>query len=760
MELVDSGIREGSAQIFSVSASSASTSSSGPASTKNNGTTTNNDSSKQDAGRQEVFYNPAQVYNRDLSVVVLSAFSVMRRAEEETREKQRIKQKKNPLPENYQGMAILEALAASGLRSVRYWKEVPDVKSIVVNDFDATAVEHMKKNLQRNGVISTPPNASVDKVRPNHGDAILHCYTEGYRMYDVIDLDPYGTASPFLDGAIRGIKNGGLLCVTSTDMPILGGNHPETCFYRYGGTPLKAPYVHEMSLRLLLNALASTAARHQRVIEPLLSASMDFYIRVFVRIRDSPLQTKDLAKNTGVVLQCVHCETHHMQPMGEQEIPAKAGGEQASKMTQGQASTTTNSGGGDSKNQEVGNVARHETEEASAKPEETASELSALDPRLQSLLDSARTERVNAQAIKGLKYRSAKMNTQVGGSCDECGSRFAIGGPCWLGPLHNKEFLNACIALCEMNEKYTVEEKEQLKAAMGMKGGKNHCHAPSTTISESEKNPTAAAGQQEEEPSPKRAKVVTSTVAERTATSRAATANTAATCSAGSDAANIRNALTLPYITQWRKILGMVTAMSEELGDVPLHYSLPALCRNLRVDCVPMRQFRGALAKLCYRASHFHRDANAIKTDAPPRVVFDLVRHWAKQRGGGGPSAEDEAEDSTTAKSNKKLSKKQRKLQKMNNGVASSGSNNQDDKALEASNSAGATSYEDKVKRMASREIVTEGVSDIVFEDMVDAEVATSSKKVAKFLPNPTANWGPKPRAKPVVAASSEGGDE
>lgn len=29
------------------------------------------------------------------------------------------------------------------------------------------------------------------------------------QSFDVVDLDPYGSASPFLDGAVQSVKNGG-----------------------------------------------------------------------------------------------------------------------------------------------------------------------------------------------------------------------------------------------------------------------------------------------------------------------------------------------------------------------------------------------------------------------------------------------------------------------------------------------------------------------------------------------------------------------
>ncbi len=84
-------------------------------------------------------------------------------------------------------------------------------------------------------------------------------------QYDVIDLDPYGSAAPFIDPAVQAVADGGLLCVTCTglnqqkcvpdcclDMPVLAGNYPETCFAKYGTLSLKNSYFSEMALRCVL----------------------------------------------------------------------------------------------------------------------------------------------------------------------------------------------------------------------------------------------------------------------------------------------------------------------------------------------------------------------------------------------------------------------------------------------------------------------------------------------------------------------------
>ena len=47
---------------------------------------------------------------------------------------------------------VLEALAASGLRSIRYALEIPAVSHVVANDFSSEAYESMQRNIAYNSV--------------------------------------------------------------------------------------------------------------------------------------------------------------------------------------------------------------------------------------------------------------------------------------------------------------------------------------------------------------------------------------------------------------------------------------------------------------------------------------------------------------------------------------------------------------------------------------------------------------------------------
>lgn len=44
------------------------------------------------------------------------------------------------------------------------------------------------------------------------------CSVQNPEGYDAVDLDPYGSPSTLLDGAVQAVADGGLLLVTATDM--------------------------------------------------------------------------------------------------------------------------------------------------------------------------------------------------------------------------------------------------------------------------------------------------------------------------------------------------------------------------------------------------------------------------------------------------------------------------------------------------------------------------------------------------------------
>lgn len=233
-------------------------------------------------------------------------------------------------------LRILEGLAASGLRSFRYAQEVPNVGVVVANDMDPVAAAAIRRNKAFGG-------DAVASVVAHQQDARLVMLTHE-KLFDVVDLDPYGTPVQLLDAAVQAVAEGGMLCVTATDMAVLCGNASEVCWTKYGSYPVKNKACHEVAIRTLLAAIQGAAARHRRHIVPLLSVSIDFYVRcvgphalattaharvrgpdcaglapkcsVFVRLFTSASAVKASASKHAYVFQCVNCESLTLQPLG------------------------------------------------------------------------------------------------------------------------------------------------------------------------------------------------------------------------------------------------------------------------------------------------------------------------------------------------------------------------------------------------------------------------------------------------------------
>ena len=245
---------------------------------------------------------------------------------------------------------ILDALSATGLRALRYANEIPFATSITANDLLPAATKAIQLNVKHNKL--------EGKIRAVTSNAMSHMYSIAsdccrddkvksvpIKKYDVIDLDPYGTAAPFLDAAVQAVhEDGGLLCVTCTDPGVWASNgYPEKCFSLYGGIPMKGVHSHEAGLRLILHAIATSAARYGLAMEPLLSLSIDYYARVFVRIYKSASDVKFLAGKTMMIYNCdAGCGAWTTQMIARNKLtPNKSGKGYYWKHVFGMAPTTS-----------------------------------------------------------------------------------------------------------------------------------------------------------------------------------------------------------------------------------------------------------------------------------------------------------------------------------------------------------------------------------------------------------------------------------
>jgi len=226
-----------------------------------------------------VFYNPVMELNRDIAVLAFQTH-------------QRIVKRE---------ISICEPLTSSGIRGIRFAAEIHRVKKVVISDISERAVKLAKYNVRLNGL--------QDRITVQHKDAscLLSCHSAPRKRFDVVDVDPFGSPVPYLDSAIRALRNNGLLTVTATDLAPLCGVHSKACVRKYGGKPLRTEYCHELAVRLLAGCIATVAAKHDIGIRVVFSHSTDHYIRVYARISYGAKKADVAVKNLAYILHCFNC---------------------------------------------------------------------------------------------------------------------------------------------------------------------------------------------------------------------------------------------------------------------------------------------------------------------------------------------------------------------------------------------------------------------------------------------------------------------
>lgn len=216
-----------------------------------------------------VFYNPAMALNRDLSSLLLST-----RARD--------------------GWQILDGLAASGARGLRYALEAGVDVQVEWNDWNPLAVRLIEENARLNGV---EPHVTCRNLQPLLYESV----------WAAVDIDPFGSPTPFLDGATRAVRDHGMLGLTATDTTALAGVFPKVCERRYLARPLHGELGHEVALRILAGAATRQAARYDVAFTPLLSHATDHYYRVTLHCRRGAGRADEALRHIGFAFLCRSC---------------------------------------------------------------------------------------------------------------------------------------------------------------------------------------------------------------------------------------------------------------------------------------------------------------------------------------------------------------------------------------------------------------------------------------------------------------------
>ena len=222
-----------------------------------------------------VFYNPHMELNRDLSILAIQVFQ-----KEEDRE-----------------INICDLFGGSGIRGIRYKNEISGVDNVAINDISELANEYEKHNIELN---------DLENIEVYQHDASMFLRMKRGE-FDVIDIDPFGTPSPFLDSAGYCARRNSLLCVTATDTSALCGTYKEPCIRKYNAKPYKSEYCHENGIRILAGFVALTLAKYSKCIDIKMSHSTEHYMRLYIKIEKGSKKSDESLKNMGYISHCSNC---------------------------------------------------------------------------------------------------------------------------------------------------------------------------------------------------------------------------------------------------------------------------------------------------------------------------------------------------------------------------------------------------------------------------------------------------------------------
>ncbi|MDD5171691.1 MAG: tRNA (guanine(10)-N(2))-dimethyltransferase [Candidatus ainarchaeum sp.] len=217
-----------------------------------------------------VFYNPAMRLCRSMSSLAVGAIG--------------------------EKLEVVDAFCASGIRGIRYAKENKNVKKLTFIDIDKRAIALAKKNAKTNKLKADAVVGNISRLAFEH-DA------------DFLEIDPFGTPSPYLVDAFRyfNTKKLAYLSVTATDVAVLCGGKTAACMKNYHSRPMNNEFTHETGLRIMLKKVTETAAEFNMGITPLVSFSDKHYLKSVVMVKRSADLAYDSLKQLGHISFCNKC---------------------------------------------------------------------------------------------------------------------------------------------------------------------------------------------------------------------------------------------------------------------------------------------------------------------------------------------------------------------------------------------------------------------------------------------------------------------
>lgn len=216
------------------------------------------------------FYNPAMALTRDVSVLAARAV-------------------------DHERPGFLDGMTGAGTRGLRVAAQAPGW-NVTLNDRSHKTAKLAQANAD-----------AVDaKVLVRCEDVNVLCARSRFAF---VEIDPFGSPVPYLDTALKSVREGGVLALSATDTSALVGSKPKPCKRRYMADPpdRRVPGWRQAALRLLIGYVVRAAARFDRAARPLLAYRHDHAYRLMVTIEDGARAADDAIARVRPAALCREC---------------------------------------------------------------------------------------------------------------------------------------------------------------------------------------------------------------------------------------------------------------------------------------------------------------------------------------------------------------------------------------------------------------------------------------------------------------------
>ena len=224
--------------------------------------------------KEPAFFNPKASLNRDFSIIAYSSFW-----------------------KNFQYPKIfLDGLSGIGARSLRVANEIDGVDKVIANDVNPKALDLAKESSEINSLKNF-------EISENETCRFFSLHSKKNNRGSIVDIDPFGSPSKYIDCGVRATMHGGLLSVTATDLQVLHGLFNNAAKRRYYGVPIKTKFSNEIAIRLIIGCIYLISSRLDITIQPKFVNNDMHYYRVYLKILNKPEQ----GDRMGFIIYCKQC---------------------------------------------------------------------------------------------------------------------------------------------------------------------------------------------------------------------------------------------------------------------------------------------------------------------------------------------------------------------------------------------------------------------------------------------------------------------